>query len=154
MRANASSVLRSMAVAALILGFALAAWAKQGRDFMAYYNIQKVSEAGKNVHLTLQLKIFNYSGADIHHGAVALYNSDPVAAPLGGFNAIKLFRAHHDLDIAQQFTISRREFDRWQHGGAPALFFLQKDVKGKVTRTHIELVRRPMPPLELTQSGQ
>ncbi len=154
MRAKAKGLIRPIAVAALFMAFAVCAQAKNGRDFMAYYNIQNVSDAGKGVRLTLQLKIFNYSGADIHHGAVALYNSEPMAAPIGGFNAIKLFRAHHDLDLTGQFTVSRREFDRWQRGGSPALFFLYKDAKGQVLKSHIDLVRRPLPPIQTMQSGQ
>lgn len=146
MRANAISALRSSMVAALFLTFAVCALAKDGRDFMAYYNIQNVSEAGKNVHLTLQLKIFNYSGADIHQGAVALYNSEAMAAPLGGFSAVKLFRAHHDVDLVQQFTIPKREFERWQRGDNPTVFFLYKNAKGQVLKSHIDLVRRPLPP--------
>lgn len=152
MRANAKGVLRPILIAASILSMVAAAAAKDGRDFMAYYTIQNVSEAGNNVRLTLQLKIFNYSGGDIHQGAVALYNSEPMAAPLGGFNAVKLFRAHHDLDLAQQFTISKREFDRWQKGAQPELFFLYKDAKGKVVKSHIDLVRRPLAPT--MQPGQ
>lgn len=147
MRAHASSALRWSVVAALFLAFAVCASAKNGqRDFMAYYNIQNVSEAGNNVHLTLQLKIFNYSGADIRQGAVALYNSEPTPAHLGGFNAVKLFRAHHDVDLVQQFTVSKREFTRWQSGANPALFFLSKNAKGQVLKSHIDLVRRPLPP--------
>ncbi len=154
MWAAAMRSVRWVYLASLVLALAAQAAANGGRDFMAYYNIQNVSESGTNVHLTLQLKIFNYSGSDIHQGAVALYNSEPTAAPLGGFNALKLFRAHHDVDLAQQFTISKREFDRWQHGANPALFFLYKNAKGQVLKSHIDLVRRPLPPLESTQSGQ
>jgi hypothetical protein len=152
MRANAKGVLRPAAVAALFLAFAICALANNGRAFMAYYTINNVSEAGNNVHLTLQLKIFNYSGADIHQGAVALYNSELMAAPLGGFNAVKLFRAHHDVDLAQQFTIPKDEFRRWQSGANPALFFLYKNAKGQVLKSHIDLVRRPLPPA--IQPGQ
>ncbi len=146
MRASAMRAVRSICVTSLFLALAVLAVAKDGsRDFMAYYNVQNVSEGGNNVHATLQLKIFNYSGSDIHQGAVALYNSEPMAAPLGGFNAIKLFRAHQDVDLAQQFTISKREFDRWQHGATPALFFLYRNAKGQVMKSHIDLVRRPLP---------
>ncbi len=152
MRVIAKGVVRPIVAAALFLAVAVCASAKDGRDFMAYYNVQNMSEAGNTVHLTLQLKIFNYSGADIHQGAVALYNSEPTPAPLGGFHAIKLFRAHHDADLVQQFTVPKREFDRWLRGENPALFFLYKDARGKVLKSHVDLIRRPLPPP--MQSGQ
>lgn len=151
MRANASSALRSIVVAALFVAFAVCALAKDGRDFMAYYDVSNVAAASSNVTLTLRLRLFNYGKNNIQQGAVALYNSEPNPAALGGFPAMKLLRAHHDADLAQQFTISRREFDRWQRGATPALFFLYKDAKGHVVRSHIDLVRRPLAPV---QSGQ
>jgi hypothetical protein len=115
---------------------------------MGYYDISNVSGTRNTVQVTIQLRIFNYSEGDIQRGAVALYNSEPSPAPLGGFHAIKLFRKHHDVDLAQQFTIPQREFDRWQHGGKPALFFLYKNAKGQTLKRNIELVRRPLAPVQ------
>lgn len=151
MRANAKGVLRPIVVAALFMASASWALAAEGRNFMGYYDISNVSSSGNQVQVTLQLKIFNNSKSDIQHGAVALYTSEPTSTPLGGFNAMKLFRAHHDADLARQFTIPKREFDRWQHGAHPALFFLYQDAQGRTLRQNIDLVRRPMAPI---QSGQ
>ena len=125
--------------------------AKDGRDFAGYYQIRDISEGKDAVRLTLQLKLFNYSDADIRNGGVALYDSSPAHSPIGGFNTIPLWRLRAEANLSQQFTIPRAEYERWQRGAPPALFFLFKDAHGHVLQRQVELIQRPLTPIKSAQ---
>jgi hypothetical protein len=135
----------------LTLLLSTAASSKDGRDFMAYYRIDEVSQVSDAVQIKIQLKLFNYSGSDIRQGKVALYDSQPTRLALGGFKPIKLFRTRGEANLIQQFTISKIEYERWQHGVNPVLFFLFTDSNGHTLQRPIELIRRPLPPIEAGQ---
>lgn len=125
--------------------------AKDGRDFAGYYQLRNVSEGNDSVRVTLQVKLFNYSDGDIRNGAIALYDSSPAHAPLGGFTAIPLWRLRAEANLSQEFTVPRSEYVRWQHGAPPQLSFLFKDAHGHFLQRHIELIQRPLPPIQKAQ---
>jgi hypothetical protein len=115
---------------------------------MAYYRIHEGTEVGNSVQVKIQLKLFNYSGSDIKQGTVAVSDSQPTRVGLGGFKPIKLIRARGEVNLMQEFTVSKVEYERWQHGVSPSVFFLFTDSSGHALRRPIELIRRPLPPIE------
>ena len=84
-------IARYLCVAGLALASVSIAAAKQGRDFAGTYQLSNISEAGNSVHVTITLKVFNYSGADIRNSGVALFSSDANHEAIGAFAVVKLF---------------------------------------------------------------
>jgi len=124
---------------------------KNGRDFMAYYRIHEVSQSGNAVLVNIQLKLFNYSGRDVTQGTVAVYDTQPMRTALGGFKPVKLIRTRGEANLSQEFSVSRTEYERWQQGANPVLLLLFKDSSGHALQRPIELIRRPLPPIEPAQ---
>ena len=149
MSRSASLIARNfITVACLVFGLGSLAAAKDARQFIGHYQITNVSEHGNSVHLTMRLQVLNYSGHDIRQGAVALYTSDLMSRPIGGFMPIKLFRSTGSVDITQQFTVSLQEYQRWQEGGVrPGLFFLYKNASGNTLKSSITAARAILPTL-------
>lgn len=149
MSRSASLIARNfIIVTCLVFGLASLAAAKDARQFIGHYQITNVSEEGNSVHLTMRLQVLNYSGHDIRQGAVALYTSDLMSRPIGGFMPIKVLQNTGSADITQQFTVPLREYQRWQEGGVrPGLFFLYKDASGKTLKSSITAARAILPNL-------
>jgi hypothetical protein len=142
--ARALSICASLA----ILLLSTIAPAKDGRDFMAYYHIHELSQVGETVQVNIQVRLFNYSEGDIKQGTVAVYDSQPTRIALGSFKPIKLIRTRREVNLIQPFTVSKSEYERWQHGASPLLFFVFKDASGHSSQRPIELILRPLPPVE------
>jgi hypothetical protein len=97
------------------------------------------------VQLTLNLHLYNYSGADVSRAVVMLRESAPGLLVYGGFSAIKLLCDRQDVKVRQQFTIPKREYQLWQRGIKPNLFITYQDSMGNKWERTIELSRRPPP---------
>jgi len=152
MQARLSQSLPRCLHLSLILTLALTAatplvQAKDGRDFSGYYAVSNPQEVGGNVKFTLTVQLFNYSDADVKQPVVALLESRPGGSSMGAFPAIKLMPKKLDITVAQQFSVSKLEYDRWLSGLAPTVVVLNKDVSGRTLQRGVQLSRRPaLPP--------
>lgn len=138
-----------LALCLLCLGLSLSvpSLARYGRDFAGTYQVTNVSGTATSVHLTLTVKIVNYSGANISNGAVALYDQQPKPAPLGGYPAIPLFQSRQMVTLTGQFDVPRAEYEHWKIGGQPNLLFLSQG-NGMVRMRSIQLSRSLQGPTE------
>jgi hypothetical protein len=142
----------------LALGLPLATHA-QRRDFAASYQLTHIVESpntgSDQVAVTITLKLFNYSGAEIRTGAVVLYSSQSHPMPglernpavdniLGAFPLIASLPAYKETTLRHRFTIPAAEYALWKQGREPELVFLKPDAEGNAQNTHIDL-RREMP---------
>jgi hypothetical protein len=141
----------------LVLCLALAAQAKDGRDFAGFYALSNVTEAGDNggkadrtatVEVTLTVQVFNYSDlGDIKAPVLALLESGPSHALLGQFGAVKVLPAKHDAIVSGHFTVSKEAFQSWsRRGGSPKVVVIYQDESGRTLRENVQLSRRPMLP--------
>ena len=118
--------------------------AKDGRDFAGFYNVSNVVEQGDQMVFTLQVRLFNYSDADLKQAVVTLRASHPGAA-LAEFHPVKLWRNRTEVKLSQQVVIPRHEFELWQKGTQPALFVVYHDANGQRWERFAQLRSRPGP---------
>jgi hypothetical protein len=122
----------------------ITATAKDGRDFAGVYGFTGVQEQGDHVHLTLHLRLFNNSDADIK-GAVITLMEGPTGVRLrGNFPTVKVWRKNQDVKLSQQFTIPRREYEDWLRPPAqPNVVIIYQDANGQTWEKGAQM--RPQP---------
>src|ERR1700730_8488700 len=81
--------------------------AKDGRDFAGTYGFTDVQEQGDMVQLTLHLRLFNNSDADIKGAVIVLREGWTGVALRGSFPTVKVWAKNHDVQLSQQFTIPK-----------------------------------------------
>jgi len=127
---------------ATLLLAAVQAIAKDGRDFAGFYSLAGVAEQGDAVRVTLELQLFNYSGADLKDAVIAVRQS-PGLPDLGSFAPIPHWRSGHDVAVSRQFTVPRREFEQWSTHGQPDVVVTHTDSDGQTWRGTAQLTQRP-----------
>jgi hypothetical protein len=154
---RSSRAFQYICVPSLLLCVALAALAKDGRDFAGFYAISNVhdlsdpqdkslgAERTAKVELTLTVQLFNYSDlGDIKTPVVALLEAGS-HVKIGEFSAVKTMPANHDVIVSGQFTVSKMEFQSWSKHGMPQVVVIYED-SGRTLRQHAQLSRRLMLP--------
>ena len=139
---------RSIVSAALafFLLSAIAVSAKDGRDFAGTYGFTEVQEQGETVHLTLHLRLFNYSDADIKGAVVTLQNGPGLVVLRGSFPTVKLWHKNRDIQLVQEFTVPKQEYQDWlQPPAQPNLVIMYQDVNGQTWQKGAQM--RPQPVL-------
>jgi hypothetical protein len=138
-RAKALAVLLMAACVFLLPG--QRGHAADGRDFAGFYEATNVTDLGTEVSLTLAVRIFNYSGADIENGVVAVAASVE-ERDFGTYAGVYL-ADHANIRLAADFTISREEYDRWQNGNTPMLR-IEYQQNGNSIHRMVELLALPV----------
>jgi len=124
---------------------AVAAPSSKGIEFSGYYDLSGVQEQGDMVQLTLHLKLFNHTSEDARSVIVALMGSMPGMTLRGNFEPVKVWKSRQFIEISQQFTVPKSEFQAWRHAPAqPELTILFKDSNGKNWQKGAQISRRPM----------
>jgi len=124
---------------------AVAAPANRGRDFSGYFDFSHVQEQGDLVQVTLHLKLFNHSNADAKNVIVTLVDSSPAMTLRGNFQPLKVWRSGRFIEISQEFSVTKREFNEWVSPPAqPNLVILYQDRSGKTWQQGAQVSRRPM----------
>jgi hypothetical protein len=108
-----------------ILLFGVCALASNGHDFAGRYAVRNVVEKGDSVQFTMHLTVTNSTKANVKNAVFAL-GQVPGAAIVGRTQAVNLLKDGGNASVTQQFTISKMEYQRWLHGGAPAMFILYR----------------------------
>ena len=150
---RSSRAFQYICVPSLLLCLALAALAKDGRDFAGFYALSNISEQSDKVEFTMTVQISNYSDlGDIKTPIIALLvpgSSSPEKRELRDlqeFNAVKMLPAKHDVTVSGKFVVSKMEFQSWsQRGGSPKVVVIYED-SGRILRQHVQISRRPMLP--------
>jgi len=136
------SLRTSLIGASLVFLLLTSASAKNGRDFAGFYNVTNVVEQGDQMVLTFQLRLFNYSDADLKEAVVTLRASHPAPA-LAQFKAVKVWRNRTEVRLSQQLVIPRHELELWQKGTQPALFVVYHDANGQRWERFAQVSSRP-----------
>jgi hypothetical protein len=134
----------------LILAIAaVPAQAKNGRDFVGYYDLTQVTDLGDAFQVNFSVRLFNFGDSDVDGATLTLADSLRPKQSYGAFQAISLRQRErvrlNDLII----TVTKREYERWRQGGPPALRIEFTAADGQTVRRRVELSRRP-----LGQGGQ
>lgn len=134
----------------VLLGLAWVGLAQaNGREFSGFYRVSDVSVSGDTASLTLTLRLFNHSGADVSNAAVVLHD---VFIPTRNYGTISNVNvpAEHVVQFSGTFQVPQREYQSWQQGRRPFLMIEYTDAAGNKVRRPIEVapdrVRPNMPP--------
>lgn len=123
--------------------------AEQGRDFAGFYKLgEDVTDLGEEVRVTLTVRIFNYSDADVIGAKIVLEGSLLPGEDLGSFAAIVDIRDRESVRVSEPFTVPRREYEQWQEGGSPRLRLEFTDAAGTKQRAPVELAPMLVDPEE------
>ena len=126
-------------VCLILLALGTAA-AKDGRDFAGFYQVSEVVEFVEEFQVTLTVRVFNYSGADVNNATIMLEDSFLPGEPYGSFITPVYFQDRESVRLSDRFTIPRREYEGWQEGRTPRLTIDYMDADGNTIRRPIELV--------------
>jgi len=119
-----------------------------GHEFSGYFDVSGVKEEGDLVQVTLHLKLFNHSDADVKSVIVTLLDSSPVMTLRGNFPAVKVWKSQTFIEMSQEFTISKREFRQWMGPPAqPNLVILYQDADGRSWQKGAQISRRGLVPI-------
>ena len=125
----------------------VAASTKSGREFSGYFDVSGVQEQGDLVQVTLHLKLFNHSDADAKSVIVTLVDSSPAMTLRGNFQPVKVWKSQQFIELSQEFSVSKREFNEWMAPPAqPNLVILFQDRTGKSWQKGAQISRRPLVP--------
>ncbi len=144
MRSSARSILSLLRILALVAGLVLLApinpgRATDGRDFAGFYAVSNVADLGTDYRVTLTVRVFNYSDADVSGATVTLQDSFLIDTDYGTFPGTISIPDRDSVRISANFTVSRAEYDSWQSGGTPRLRVDYQNNSGNAVRRTIEL---------------
>ena len=132
-------------LAALSLATVAALANSHGREFSGYFDVSGVQEQGELVQVTLHLKLFNHSDADVNGVIVTLVDSSPAMTLRGNFAPVKVWKSQKFIEMSQEFSVTKREFSEWMTAPAqPNLVILYQDSKGKSWQKGAQISRRPL----------
>lgn len=122
----------------LALFLTLFALAKDGRDFAGFYAVSNVTDLGEEVRVTLTVRVWNFSDADVTDATITLEDYALPNATYGSFTHVSI-RDRESARLASDFTAPKREYERWENGGTPRMRVAYKDAAGKTVERMIEL---------------
>jgi predicted RecA/RadA family phage recombinase len=140
----------AVSAALVFAGLALAgaAWGS-GRDFSGSYQVSDVSVSGDTASLTLSLRLFNHSTADVSNATVVLRDLIIPSRNFGTFPNVNI-PAGQTVQLSGTFQVPQREYQSWQQGRKPFLMIEYADASGNKVRRPIEVapghVRPGIPP--------
>ncbi len=131
-------------LAIFLLG-TITATAKDGRDFAGVYGFTDVQEQGDMVRLTLHLRLFNNSEADIKGAVIVLMEGPTGLALRGNFPTVKVWRKNQDVKLSQQFTVPKREYEEWLRPPAqPNVVIIYQDASGQTWEKGAQMHPQPV----------
>jgi hypothetical protein len=113
-------------------------FAKNGRDFIGFYNVSHATRQGNDIHITLNLKFQNLSSSTVRQAVVTLRQHTGMEL-VGRTAPIKLLRNHDSAKVSQRFTVSRTEYETWRQGSQPTVFITYRDAHGTQLERYIQL---------------
>ncbi len=140
MRSMRSSRACIAALFATLLLITVTAFASGGRDFAGFYKVSHTIIEGDQVHLTLNLQIHNNGDVDVSHAIITLRQNTGLDF-VGAAKPVALLRVHDHVNLSQQFTVSRREYEKWHNGSEPGLSIIYR-AKGKTWERPIQMSAR------------
>ncbi len=131
------------ALALLALSLAPHVLAANGRDFAGFYRYEKTADLDQQKQVTLTLRLFNYSGANVSGAVVTLQGALPTGPGYGSITGVSVDDGGRTA-ITGSFTIPDNEYQRWQAGALPRIYIEYTDTAGNQMRRPIEIISAPM----------
>jgi hypothetical protein len=121
-----------------------AAFAENGRDFSASYDLKDVSPVAANqVSVTLSLRLQNHSGADVADAEVSLQDIVQESSALGVFPMHLSLMNHAVAKLSGAFIVPTRYVTQWRTGQGPRIVVRVVSDTGHAIRRPVELLYMP-----------
>jgi len=120
------------------------AFAADGRDFAALYRSDETGDLPGKKPVTVFLRLFNYSGADITGATVVMESPLPRGKTFGSIAGVSIDDGAN-VTVSGGFVIPDTEYARWRTGASPQLMIEYVDNDGNQVQRPIELTPAPMP---------
>ncbi|HKV64042.1 MAG TPA: hypothetical protein VJO16_19200 [Candidatus Acidoferrum sp.] len=134
-----------MVGAALVAGLTLSGKARgNGRDFSGSYQVSDVSVSGDTASLTLRLRLFNHSTADVSNATVVLRDWVVPSRSYGSFPNVNI-PTGKTVELSGTFQVPQHEYQSWQRGRPPFLMLEYTDGAGSKVRRPIEVLGHVRP---------
>jgi hypothetical protein len=132
------SARRLVQVVSMFFFLSSIATANNSGNFLGFYSVSNAVDLGTQVRVTLAVRIFNYSSADLAGADVTLQDSVTARSDYGAFSKTSIAK-DDSVKLSADFTISAREYKRWRNGGTPCLRIDYRDSRGNRLRRRIEM---------------
>lgn len=121
------------------------ATANMGQPFTGYFDVSGVQKQGDMVQVTLHLKMFNHTNADVKSVIVTLFDNEPILFLRGNFQPVQVWKSQKFIEMSQEFSVPQREYDKWLSGpGQPNLVILFQDANGNSLQRGVQISHRPL----------
>ena len=134
-------------VACAVLCFAAAAAAQTGgTEVRGFYSVGPVTDLGKEVRVTLHIRLVNNSAQELSILRVGIHDAAR-SGPAAETSAWARLAKSEGTTMDKQFVVSKAEYARWRHGGQPVLQVAFQPDGGSQLRRAVRLMpsrdRRP-----------
>lgn len=109
----------ALPVVLLVLSFAIASQAA-GNEVTGFYRVTEVTDLGKQVRVTLHIRLANNTHQDLSITRVGVHEAAANAQPALRTSWARL-EQHQGTSMDQVFVVSHAEYARWMRGGHPVL---------------------------------
>jgi protein involved in ribonucleotide reduction len=127
----------------VVMSIATPVFADGTRNFAGQYRITGAISSAGNMSVTMNLRFFNFSGADVSNATITLLSPlDPAANYLS--MKVPLIAVGKDFNRqSMKVTVPAIEYKRWLQSGSPFFVISYTNAAGKTERSVVELVRLP-----------
>ncbi|MFN7997154.1 MAG: hypothetical protein U0Q18_26300 [Bryobacteraceae bacterium] len=126
----------------VVLASSLAAG--NGRNFAGFYHLSNVQSDGEQVQANMTMRLFNYSGSDLHNVAITVRELPPGNQILAKFPLVDIWLDKSDVVIQTHLAISREEFLKWNGRTQPPVFIVFKDESGREFHHTAQVTSHPV----------
>jgi hypothetical protein len=127
----------------LVVMIATLAFAADARNFAGQYRITNATPSAGEMSVTMNLRFFNFSGADVSNATITLRSPRDPNANYASISA-PLIAAGKDFNqLSLKVTVPAIEYKRWSQGGSPYVAISYTNAAGKTESGVVELVRLP-----------
>ena len=127
----------------MVMLIATPVFAAGARNFAGQYRITNATPSSDNMSVTMNLRFFNFSGADVSNATITLRSPlDPAANYLS--MSVPLIAAGKDFNRQSlKITVPALEYQRWLQSGSPYVVISYRNAAGTTESGVVELVRLP-----------
>lgn len=126
-----------------VMLIATSAFAAGARNFAGQYRITDAVPSAGNMSVTMNLRFFNFSGADVSNATITFRSPLDPAASYSSMN-VPLIAAGKDFNRqSMKITVPAIEYKHWFQSGSPYIVIHYTNTSGNVESGVVELVRLP-----------
>ena len=125
-----------------VLAFACPAQSQNRPNLLGLYEVKEPTDLGPEVRVTLLVRLIHASDMDLAEAEFSL--RDPLRRTSYGSFAILPVRSRGWVELRGEFTVPRREFERWQVGARPYVVVEFPGPGGNRVLQPVRLLRRPL----------